>query len=66
MPGNVEVERGLRSANPDSAERPLRYFTEFLDHPEFSGAACENTMTAYLLDKYAQDPPDTVVFTAGY
>ena len=37
VPGNVEVDRGLRAAMVSSAERPVTILSEFLDNPEFSG-----------------------------
>lgn len=64
VPGNVAVDRGLRAALTSSAERPVQFFSEFLDRPEFSGAAYEKTMTTYLHDKYAARPPDVIVSVA--
>ena len=61
LPGNVLVDRGLRAAFSNPAERPVRVYSEFLDRPEFSGDAYERTMLAYLRDKYAARPPDAVI-----
>ncbi len=61
VPGNVAVDRGLRAALASTADRPVQFFSEFLDRPEFSGAAYEETMTSYLRDKYAARPPDAIV-----
>lgn len=65
VPGNVDVETGLRESIASSAERPVQVFTEFLDRPEFVGDAYERTMTTYLRDKYADHPPSIVVAVAG-
>ncbi len=64
VPGNVEVERGLRSTIVSSAERPVRIFSEFLDRPEFDGPAYEATFTTYLRNKYADRPPAVLVAVA--
>ncbi|MDM0029362.1 sensor histidine kinase [Variovorax saccharolyticus] len=64
VPGNIDVEAGLRSAIDSSAKRPVQIFSEFLDRPEFVGEAYENTMTTYLHDKYADHPPAVVVAVA--
>ena len=61
VPGNVAVDRGLRAAIKSSPERPVQIFSEFLDRPEFSGAAYEDTVTTYLREKYAARPPDAIV-----
>ncbi|MDM0071791.1 ATP-binding protein [Variovorax sp. J31P207] len=64
VPGNVEVEAGLRSAIESSAERPVHFFNEFLDNPDFVGDRYERTMTRYLRDKYTDRPPAIVVAVA--
>ncbi|MET0544010.1 MAG: ATP-binding protein [Variovorax sp.] len=64
VPGNVEVEAGLRSAIASSADRPVQVFTEFLDNPEFNGPSYEQTVVTYLNDKYASHPPTVVVAVA--
>ncbi len=61
VPANVAVDRGLRAALVNPADRPTQLFSEFLDRPEFSGEAYERTMTTYLRDKYAAHPPDAIV-----
>lgn len=61
VPGNVAVDRGLRETLKSPSDEPTQVFSEFLDNPEFSGNAYEDTMTAYLRDKYAARPPDVIV-----
>jgi signal transduction histidine kinase len=61
VPGNVEVDRGLRDSIASPAEQPVEIFSEFLDRPEFSGAQYEGTMTTYLREKYVTRPPDAIV-----
>ena len=61
VPGNVEVDRGLRAAMVSSAERPVTILSEFLDEPGFGGEAYERTMTTYLREKYAARPPNVIV-----
>ena len=61
VPGNVEVDRGLRATMMSSSEQPVQIFSEFLDAPEFSGEPYEATMTTYLHEKYAARPPDAIV-----
>ena len=61
VPGNVAVDRGLRATLTSSLDRPVQVFSEFLDRPEFSGAAYERTMMTYLHEKYAARPPDAIV-----
>lgn len=64
VPANVDVERGLKSAIVDSADRPVEIFSEFLDYPEFVGEDYESTVATYLRDKYARRPPHLVVAVA--
>jgi signal transduction histidine kinase len=61
VPGNVAVDRGLRATLANPQDRPVQMFSEFLDQPEFSGSAYEETMTAYLHDKYGARPPHAIV-----
>lgn len=61
VPGNVSVDRGLRAALSESADRPIQTFSEFLDRPDFGGDAYEETVTRYLQEKYSLRPPDAIV-----
>jgi signal transduction histidine kinase len=61
VPGNVAVDHGLTSALMRDVDRPVRAYSEFLDHPEFSGEAYEELMVAYLHGKYAASPPGAIV-----
>ncbi|MDM0113697.1 ATP-binding protein [Variovorax sp. J22R133] len=65
VPGNVEVETGLRNAIARSAERPVQINTEFLDVPQFVGATYERMMTNYLHDKYAPESAPAVIVAVG-
>ncbi len=56
-PGNAEVDRGLRAALTDMPAPPVHLFYEFLDSPEFGGAAHERAVIDYLRAKYASRPP---------
>jgi signal transduction histidine kinase len=58
---NAEIERALRKAVPDTVDRPVRVFSEFLDGPEFVGDAYESSLMSFLRDKYARHAPDVVV-----
>lgn len=64
VPGNVDIETGLRNAIASTGERPVQIFSETLDRPEFVGEAYERTMATYLHDKYAGHPPAVVVAVA--
>lgn len=61
VPGNVELDRGLRAAlgTVDGTAPPT--YSEFLDSPEFKGSAYEAMMVAYLHGKYAAEPPSVIV-----
>ena len=60
-PGNVEVDRGLRQVLAESPKRPVQIFSEFLDAPQFEGAAHERTMLGYLREKYRDHPPEVML-----
>jgi signal transduction histidine kinase len=64
VPGNVEVDRGLRAALTSHSAESARIFSEFLDSPEFNGDAYEELMISYLHGKYATPPPDVMVVIA--
>ena len=61
VPGNVEVDQGLRAALSGTADRPVRTFSEFLDEPDFKGQEYEASVVRYLRERYATRPPDAVV-----
>jgi signal transduction histidine kinase len=64
-PGNFEFDRGLRAAlTSDTTDQSVRISSEFLDTPEFSGAAYEDLEVAYLRGKYAGSPPVAIVTVA--
>jgi C4-dicarboxylate-specific signal transduction histidine kinase len=60
IPAQAEVVRAMRETLATSPE-PVELFEEFLDQPAFSGAAFEDTLAAYLRDKYAARPPGVIV-----
>jgi len=59
--GNVEIERGLRESFGDPIDREVDFFTEYLDENTFSGEAYEQTVAAYLHDKYVLRKPEVIV-----
>jgi signal transduction histidine kinase len=61
VPGNVEIDRGIRAALMSHGPESARIFSEFLDSPEFSGDAYEELMISYLHGKYAASTPDVIV-----
>src|SRR5271169_961684 len=61
VPGNVEVDRGLRALIAGPGAQPVQIFSEFLDRPDFGGTAYEGSVTTYLREKYAARPPDAIV-----
>src|SRR5277367_1041230 len=61
VPGNVAVDHGIAAALVDEGDRPVQTYSEFLDHPEFSGDTYENLVVAYLHGKYAASPPDAII-----
>lgn len=61
VPGNIEVDRGLRAALAAAPDAPVDLFSEFLDSPEFGGAAHERMLGNYLQQKYANRPPEVIV-----
>ena len=64
VPGNVEVERGLSRTLAGLSSRPAHIFSEFLDFPEFTGAAHELNLMRYLREKYDRRRPDVLVAVA--
>lgn len=64
VPGNVEVERGLSSTLSGLTSRPAHISSEFLDFPEFTGAAHELNLMRYLREKYDRRRPDVIVAVA--
>src|SRR5208283_2889227 len=64
VPGNVEVDRGLRTLMTGPTDRPVQVFSEFLDRPDFGGASYETTEPTYLREKYAARQPDVIVAVA--
>jgi len=66
LPASVQFDRGLNP--PAERWRPnarLRFFTEFLDHPDFTGLAYETRTARYLGQKYAARKPRLIV-AVGY
>jgi signal transduction histidine kinase len=61
VPGNIEIDLGLRRVLMSHGAESARVFSEFLDNPEFSGDAYEQLMISYLHGKYAPSPPDAIV-----
>lgn len=61
VPGNAEVDRGLRDALADAPAPPIQLFYEFLDSPEFGGDAHERIVLKYLREKYAGRRPDALI-----
>lgn len=61
LPANIEFDRGLSEVTEQSTHRPVRFFAEFLDSPEFGGETYEIRTTAYLQEKYAARPPQVIV-----
>ncbi len=64
VPGNIEVDRGLRDVLTNEPDHPAQIFSEFLDRPDFGGASYERTETTYLREKYAARQPDVIVAVA--
>jgi signal transduction histidine kinase len=64
VPGNVDVERGLRDSIRSTSEKPVRVDAEFLDLPDYAGPSYEQTMIRYLREKYAGHPPAVIVAVA--
>lgn len=61
VPGNVEIDRGFKTALTRNGTDLARIYSEFLDAPEFSGDAYEELMISYLHGKYATSTPDVIV-----
>ncbi len=61
VPGNVEVDRGLRAALTPASERTVVTYSEFLDEPDFGGPEYEANVARYLREKYSARPPDAIV-----
>ena len=59
LPANVELDRALRQTIATTADRPVQIFDEFLDVPR--GQAYVDTVSRYLREKYASEPPDVIV-----
>jgi hypothetical protein len=63
VPGNIEIERGLRAVFSKSPDRNIELFSEFMDNPAFSGEAFDQTMATYLRGKYISHPPRVIIAT---
>ena len=61
VPGNIAVDRGLRSSIRSSSNRHVQIFSEFLDRPDFGGAGYESTVVTYLREKYSTRAPTIVI-----
>jgi signal transduction histidine kinase len=61
LPGIAAVDRGLRDALAGDSALPIRLFSEFLDSPEFGGAAYERTLVGYLNRKYSDQRPQALL-----
>ena len=61
LPANVEGDRGLREALSEGAGPAANVFDEFLDVPRFGGPAFQASMSTYLREKYAAQPPNVIV-----
>jgi len=57
LPANLEGESGLRETIANSTELS----TEFLDYPHFEGESYVHTVTTFLREKYALQPPEVLV-----
>lgn len=64
VPGNVDVDRGLRETMATAPERTAQLFSEYLDDPAFSGAEHERITAAYYRQKYVDRPPQVIVAAA--
>lgn len=60
LPANIDADRGLNDAVASSG-RNVDLSAEFLDYPRFGGEAHIRTVTTYLREKYASQPPDVIV-----
>ena len=61
VPGNVDVDRGLRAALTNTSERAVVTYSEFLDEPDFGGPEYEANVARYLREKYSTRRPDAIV-----
>jgi C4-dicarboxylate-specific signal transduction histidine kinase len=62
LAANIQADRGLISPGSGTPHGPaLRFATEYLDYPEFSGDEHERRTAAYLRDKYASRPPKVIL-----
>lgn len=64
VPGNVAFDGAVIAALKGVGDQSVRTYSEFLDHPEFSGDAYDSLEIAYLRGKYATSPPDAIVAVA--
>ncbi|GLS23863.1 two-component sensor histidine kinase [Labrys miyagiensis] len=60
LPANIDADRGLSDAVASSG-RNVDLSAEFLDYPRFGGEGHIRTVTTYLREKYASQPPDVIV-----
>ncbi len=62
LPANIETDRGLNGPVENrSLDDGLRFFTEFLDYPDFMGAEYERRAASYLREKYASRKPRVIL-----
>ena len=59
LPATIEVDQALHES--DSRDDRVRFFTEFLDAPFFTGPSYEARTAAYLSDKYSAYSPRVIV-----
>ena len=64
LPANIDGDRGVREALADTPQRHVELYAEFLDVPRFGGQSYVDAVTAFLRQKYAENPPD-VIFIGG-
>jgi len=61
LPAAMEIERGARERLEKATDPNVKLFEEYLDQPNFSGPAYEETMESFLRGKFAVRSPEAVI-----
>ncbi len=61
LPANIDIDRGLHQEIAKRTDPNVELFSEFFDHPSFSGVEYERTLEVYLQEKYAARTPRVIV-----
>ncbi|HOC01648.1 MAG TPA: ATP-binding protein [Verrucomicrobiota bacterium] len=65
LPANIVVDEAIRSTFRSELERPVEFYTEFLDVDRFPSVIQQERAREFLGGKYRERPPDVIVAGGG-